>query len=77
LQQNPYGGGVWLKNAGRGLQGIAGIADIAVIARDRKSKTSPRINTDDTDQIQGFGYFMKAGKFLLHFPRTNAIGEVL
>jgi hypothetical protein len=29
--------------------GIAGIAEIAVIARDRKGKTLPLINTDDTD----------------------------
>jgi hypothetical protein len=36
----------------RDLISIAGIADIA---RDRKSKTAPRMNTDDTDQESVIG----------------------
>jgi len=48
--------GILIEARGEGGE-IAGIADIAVIARDRKSKISPLINTDDTDQeeIAGIG----------------------
>jgi hypothetical protein len=45
-----WGVGVWLRDAGRGLQKSPESRGIAVIARDRKTKISPLMNTDDTDQ---------------------------
>jgi hypothetical protein len=51
FQQNAYGGwGRGLKDTGRGLQESPESRVIADIARDRDSKTSPRMNSDDTDQ---------------------------
>jgi hypothetical protein len=49
----------WGEGWARSCATIAGIAEIAVIAeiarhrRDRKGKTPPRMNTDDTDQETG------------------------
>jgi hypothetical protein len=51
FQQNAYGGwGRGLRDTGRGLQESPESRVIADIARDRDSKTSPRMNSDDTDQ---------------------------
>jgi hypothetical protein len=38
---------------------IAVIAEIAVIARDRKTKSSPPMNADDTDQESVIGRITK------------------
>jgi len=56
FQQNAMGGGGrGLKDTGRGPQESPESRVIADIARDRKSKTSPRMNSDGTDQKSVIG----------------------
>ena len=59
---------IWDDPRGEGRVWIAGIADIARHRRNRKGKTVPLINTDDTDLKADIGTWLKST------PKWNALG---